>query len=110
MKALFSKYSVLFLMATFFSLGAAAQQATPADSELGNAYDLYEVTQEWKAWFKQPTPANAFIGEFMQEFDVPQSGQDGLNRVETWYWWASHHPVQVGEYIERRDSQPEMPE
>jgi hypothetical protein len=87
------------------SVATANAQSTPDDSELGTAHDLHVITNEWNAWFNEPTSENAYIGDFMDEFAVPQSGQNGLNRLETWYWWASHHPAEVNEYVERRDDE-----
>lgn len=104
MKSVMMKNTYLLLFTLFVGFTAFGQQSNPSDAELGNAHDLAQITQEWNAWFKAPTPENAFIGEFMQEYQVPQSGQNGLNRLETWYWWASHHPVQIDEYVERRNN------
>lgn len=100
-------FQFLFSLVAAFLLWSSVSiaQSTVDDSALGTAHDLYEVTVEWNGWFNNPTSENAFIGDYMEEFNVPQSGQNGLNRMETWYWWASNHPSEVDEYIERREDE-----
>ena len=102
MKAMIKNLTIL---AIFCLAGTGAFAQSTDDTSMGNAHDLSEIVNEWNDWHANPTPQNAFIEDFMQDHNVPQKGQDGLNRKEVWYWWASHHPVQVQDYIDRRDSQ-----
>ena len=94
----------LLFVAILSLLGMAASAQTGySDLNLGLSYDPYEITVEWDEWYQEETEENAYIGEFMQEYDVPQSGQNGLSRKEIWYWWISNNPDEVEEYIQRRD-------
>lgn len=104
MKATLIKYIMSSLFAMALSVGAFAQSTTN-DSEMGNAHDLDQIVDEWNEWHTNPTPQNAFVEEFLNDYNVPKSGQHGLNRKETWFWWASHHPVEVQEYIDRKNNQ-----
>lgn len=79
-----------------------AQQTYP-DQDLGLGYEPSEIVDEWNEWYTNPTPANAFIEDFMDDYSVPQQGQHGLNRKDTWYWWISHHETEIDDYIDRKD-------
>lgn len=91
--------SIFALMAT----GQAQSAASTDEVDLG--YNPLSIVEEWEQWHIDPTVENAFVGQFLDEFNVPKKGGNGLNRKETWYWWVSHHPVEVKEYISRRDAQ-----
>lgn len=88
-------------------IGAQAQnvnqQVEYPDAQQTLSYDIYEVVMEWDAWKSQETSANEFVGDFLEDFEVPLSGQHGLNRQETWYWWISNHPEDMDEYFERKE-------
>ena len=84
------------------SMAQSSGQSAPADTELGLTYDMYEVVLEWDEWKTNPTAQNEWIGEFIDEFDVPTSGANGLNRQETWYNWMSHHQTEMDEYLVRK--------
>ena len=96
-------YALGLAIAMLLTTSGFAQSTSDSDLSLG--YEPLDIVNEWDAWHQSPTSENAFIGEFMEEFQVPQSGQNGLNRREVWYWWVSHHPSEVNEYIDRRDQE-----
>lgn len=102
---LFKMKNILAMMVVLFSLTAAGQ-SVGSDLETGLSYDPYQISQEWNAWHETSTPENAFIGDFMVEFNVPQTTVNpGLSLQRTWQWWASHNQAAVEEYIARRDAQ-----
>lgn len=102
---------VILILALGFTAPAVYAQTPSAqaadDLDLGLGYIPQEIVDEWDEWFTNPTPANAFIADFMINYNVPQTGLYGLTRLETWYWWASHHPQQVFAYMSLRDQQEE---
>lgn len=93
--------SVVAISAMSFAQSSGNQSA-PADTELGLSYDMYEVVQDWDDWNQNPTSENAWIGEFIEEFDVPTSAMNGLNKKETWFNWMSHHQAAMDEYLLRQ--------
>jgi hypothetical protein len=95
----------LVLSAVGFSAQAQAPAPAAADLDLGLGYEPQEIVDEWDEWYTNPTEENEFIADFMQQHNVPQTGLHGLTRLETWYWWASHHAYQVFAYINLRDQQ-----
>ena len=99
--------SVIAISAMSFAQSSANQSA-PADTELGLSYDMYEVVLEWDEWKQTPTAQNAWIGNYIEEFDVPTSGQNGLGRKETWFNWVSHHQAAMDEYLVRRSAAQEQ--
>jgi hypothetical protein len=94
----------IVLSAAGFSVQAQTQPPA-ADLDLGLGYEPQEIVDEWDEWYTNPSEENEFIADFMQQYNVPQKGLHGLTRLETWYWWASHHPYQVFAYINLRDQQ-----
>jgi len=75
-----------------FSMSAFAQNATADDEQPTLSYDTYQIATEWNEWHETPTAANAFIGEFIIEFNVPQATVNpGLTLFKTWQWWAAHN-------------------
>lgn len=87
------------------SLHAQTQQSVASDLNLGLGYEPEEIVSEWDEWYTNPTQENAFIADFMQQYDVPQTGLHGLTRLETWTWWTFHHQTEVNAYITLRDQQ-----
>jgi hypothetical protein len=105
---MFLKYMLLALILGLTAplVNAQTSSTQPADDlDLGLGYVPQEIVDEWNDWYTNPTPANAFIADFMVNYNVPQTGLYGLTRLETWYWWASHHPQQVFAYMSLRDQQ-----
>lgn len=98
-------FVTLLLSTAAFGVQAQSNQPPAADLDLGLGYEPQEIVDEWDEWYTNPTQENAFIAGFMEQYDVPQTGLHGLTRLETWYWWASHHPYQVFAYINLRDQQ-----
>ena len=98
---------ILVVLAVMFGFSGFAQSTNVADDEQPIlSYDTYAIATEWNAWHETPNAANAFIGEFMTEFNVPQTTVNpGLTLFKTWQWWASHNEAAVEEYISRRDNQ-----
>jgi len=106
MKKLFQLKGIIIAMAMLFSMSAFAQNATADDEQPTLSYDTYQIATEWNEWHETPSAANAFIGEFMIEFNVPQATVNpGLTLFKTWQWWAAHNEAAVEEYISRRDAQ-----
>jgi hypothetical protein len=95
-------YSIAFLALAVGSYDDLKAQSSYPDAVAVESTDLNSIVEEWKAWQLEPNQDNAFIGEFLDEYTVPQSGQNGLNKMETWYWWASNHPQAIADYLERR--------
>lgn len=98
---------VKFLLSALILIGITnlgyAQQ-TDDEKNLGLSYIPQEIVDEWDEWYTNPTQEKEFIEAFMKEFDVPQEGMHSLNRLQTWYWWVSHHEYEVKEYMSRRDA------
>jgi len=107
MKKKWITYSVMILGLLFAWGNEASAQTQPqaADLDLNLGYEPQTIVDEWDAWFNSPNPSASFIQDFMDQNQVPQEGLYGLTRKETWYWWASHHPYQVHQYMTLRDQQ-----
>jgi hypothetical protein len=99
MKSYLNQWTVALVVMIMGATGMQAQ-STPDDPNYG--YDLKEIAEEWKAYVQQPTAEKAYIGAFMEEFNVPKKNENGLSWLETYYWWASHHLNEVAEYVNRR--------
>ena len=99
-------HRIFILLISFFALmGTGLAQSATTTDEVDLGFDPLSIVEEWEQWRVEPTVENAFVGQFMDEFNVPKKGSNGLNRKETWYWWVSHHPEEVKEYILRREAQ-----
>lgn len=86
--------SLLMITAGSFSAHAQAQSADQ-DVAAVLGYDPVAVLDDWKSWEANQTASNAYVGEFMSKFEVPQAGLYGLGLHDTWYWWISNHQDEI---------------
>ncbi|GEM_PF-4235053 len=94
-----------FLITLVIVLAGASSSMAQFGSDADAAtlpFNPVEIAMDFQDRVDNPAPSNAFVQNFFDQYQVPQSPSGNQTMQQTWIVWATNNPGAIEQYLIRR--------